>query len=68
MAKNNQQLVAYVDAETSKRFSDLSKRHGDSASALLRKLVLRAIEENAAGVFDPRPSGSRGRQPGTDLK
>lgn len=59
MAKKDCKLVAYVDAGTFRRFNALANRLGDQRSALLRKLVIRAIKDNAAGLVDPGPLGKR---------
>ncbi len=61
MAKKDHRLVTYVDAETYERFNALAERLGDRPSALSRKLVIRAIEDDVAGLIDPGPLGGRRR-------
>ena len=61
MKKKNRHLVAHVDAETYSRFTALADRLGDGSSALLRKLVIRAIMDDADGLLDPGPIGNRKR-------
>lgn len=63
MAKNDHTLVAHVDADTHAKFNALAERLGDRRSALLRKLVMRAVQDDADGLFELRPLGRRRQQP-----
>lgn len=62
MPKKDHKLVAHVDTITYESFNDLAERLGDRPSALLRKLVIQALDEDAAGLIDPGPLGGRKRR------
>ena len=64
MAKKDHTLVAHVDADSYRRFNDLAARLGDGAPALLRKLVIRTINDDADGQFEPGPVDRRKRRTG----
>ena len=52
MRKNDHTLVAHVDGDTHAKLNALAERLGDSRSALLRKLVMRAVQDDADGLFE----------------
>lgn len=62
MAKKDHKLVAHVDAQTYEKFNALADRLGDRSSALLRKLVIRAVENDVTDLVDTGPLGSRRRR------
>ena len=62
MAKKDHKLVAHVDAQTYERFNALAERLGDRPSALLRKLVVRTVENDLTDLVDAGPLGSRRRR------
>ena len=62
VAKKDHKLVAHVDANTHKGFNALAERLGDRASALLRKLAVRAIQDDADGLLEARLIRGRKRR------
>lgn len=56
MALKDHQLVAHVDVETYRRFNALAEHLGDLPSALLRKLVMKALGQGAGEFVGIGPS------------